>query len=364
MSAEGATDDRRSGSGWRSRAHRGRLHRRAKRCLPHARRSRLSAGGATRVSRLPPRSGSRPPPSVDSRRLGLNRLSALEPASRSVATSPPLPTRSSTSASKNSAGSIGLVTGSPATAPAGAAPAGSDGEYVHLAVDGHSRPAYSEILPDEKRSSLPALSVQRPALLSQPRRQGRARHDDNGSSFRSRRYAKALRLLRIRHLRIKPYAPKSNGKPSASSRPACANGPAPAPAALPTRAPVASLASPLQLASPHGGLKSKPPTSRLTLTEDNLFEIPRLTSCSRAEPVARPFVQVKARVARAGRAEPHARRATMGKHSEVFVAFDVAKKKHAVAVAEGGRTGEVRFIGDIKNSPLPIERTIKRLAER
>ena len=66
MSAEGATDDRRSGSGWRSRAHRGRLHRRAKRCLPHARRSRLSAGGATRVSRLPPRSGSRPPPSVDS----------------------------------------------------------------------------------------------------------------------------------------------------------------------------------------------------------------------------------------------------------------------------------------------------------
>ena len=54
----------------------------------------------------------------------------------------------------------------------------------------------------------------------------------------------------------------------------------------------------------------------------------------------------------------------MGKHSEVFVAFDVAKKKHAVAVAEGGRTGEVRFLGDVENSPLAIERTIKRLAER
>jgi hypothetical protein len=27
----------------------------------------------------------------------------------------------------------------------------------------------------------------------------------------------------------------------------------------------------------------------------------------------------------------------MEKHSEVFVAFDVAKKKHAVAIAEGGR---------------------------
>jgi hypothetical protein len=32
----------------------------------------------------------------------------------------------------------------------------------------------------------------------------------------------------------------------------------------------------------------------------------------------------------------------MEKDSEVFVAFDAAKKKHAVAIAEGGRTGEVR----------------------
>ena len=54
----------------------------------------------------------------------------------------------------------------------------------------------------------------------------------------------------------------------------------------------------------------------------------------------------------------------MGKYSEVFVAFDVAKKKHAVAIAEGGRAGEVRFLGDVENSPLPIERTIKRLADR
>ncbi len=44
----------------------------------------------------------------------------------------------------------------------------------------------------------------------------------------------------------------------------------------------------------------------------------------------------------------------MEEHSEVFVAFDVAKKKHAVAIAEGGGTGEV------ENSPQPIERTVKR----
>jgi hypothetical protein len=45
----------------------------------------------------------------------------------------------------------------------------------------------------------------------------------------------------------------------------------------------------------------------------------------------------------------------MGKYSEAFVAFDVAKMKHAVAIAEGGRTGEVRFLGDVENAPLPIE---------
>jgi hypothetical protein len=31
----------------------------------------------------------------------------------------------------------------------------------------------------------------------------------------------------------------------------------------------------------------------------------------------------------------------MGKDSEGFVAFDIDKKKRAVAIADGGRTGEV-----------------------
>jgi hypothetical protein len=78
------------------------------------------------------------------------------------------------------------------------------------------------------------------------------------------------------------------------------------------------------------------------------------------EPVARAFVQVERGLL--GLTEPglmHGGR-TMEKHSEVFV----AKRKHAVAIAEGGRLGEVRFLGDVENSPLPIEKTIKRLATR
>ena len=52
----------------------------------------------------------------------------------------------------------------------------------------------------------------------------------------------------------------------------------------------------------------------------------------------------------------------MGEHREVFVAFDVAKLKHAVAIAEGDRSGEVRFLGEIENKPAAIEQIIKKLA--
>jgi transposase len=54
----------------------------------------------------------------------------------------------------------------------------------------------------------------------------------------------------------------------------------------------------------------------------------------------------------------------MGDYTGAFVAFDVAKAKHAVAVAEAGRTGEVRFLGEVENAPAKIERIIKKLAAR
>jgi len=54
----------------------------------------------------------------------------------------------------------------------------------------------------------------------------------------------------------------------------------------------------------------------------------------------------------------------MGEYSELFVAFDVAKKKHAVAIAEGGRRVYIQFVANIENSPATIERMIKKLADR
>ena len=54
----------------------------------------------------------------------------------------------------------------------------------------------------------------------------------------------------------------------------------------------------------------------------------------------------------------------MKKYGEVFVAFDTAKKKHAVAIADAGRDSEVRYLGEIDSSPHTIERVINKLARR
>jgi len=85
-------------------------------------------------------------------------------------------------------------------------------EYLHLAVDDHSRLAYSEVLPDEKRKSCLRFLFN---ALRFFRKYGVKVHrvmTDNGVSFRSLRYANALRLLKIKHKRTKPYTPKTNGK--------------------------------------------------------------------------------------------------------------------------------------------------------
>jgi transposase len=50
--------------------------------------------------------------------------------------------------------------------------------------------------------------------------------------------------------------------------------------------------------------------------------------------------------------------------STVFVGIDAAKAKHAVAVAEAGRNGEVRYLGEIEASPEAVRKLLTRLAAR
>ena len=54
----------------------------------------------------------------------------------------------------------------------------------------------------------------------------------------------------------------------------------------------------------------------------------------------------------------------MSHHSEAFVGFDTSKLRNAVAIADGGRTGEVRFFGEIDNTEAATAKLVKKLAAR
>ena len=85
-------------------------------------------------------------------------------------------------------------------------------EYVHIAVDDHSRLAYAEVLADEKATT--AVSFLQRALAFYGRYGIRVERvlSDNGGAYRSVVHAIACRRLGIKHLRTRPYRPQTNGK--------------------------------------------------------------------------------------------------------------------------------------------------------
>src|SRR4051812_829327 len=60
---------------------------------------------------------------------------------------------------------------------------------------------------------------------------------------------------------------------------------------------------------------------------------------------------------------PHKGRA-MPQRSKVFVGLDTSKLKISIALAEEGRQGEVRFLGEIDNTPEAVRRLVSKLASR
>ncbi|ESY79370.1 transposase IS116 [Mesorhizobium sp. LNHC221B00] len=48
----------------------------------------------------------------------------------------------------------------------------------------------------------------------------------------------------------------------------------------------------------------------------------------------------------------------------MFIGLDTSKLKISVAVADGERNGEVRFLGDISSEPASVDAIVKRLSRR
>jgi len=85
-------------------------------------------------------------------------------------------------------------------------------EHLHVAIDDASRLAYTEILPSLGREDATAF-LQR-ALAWYERLGVRVERvmTDNGSAYRSKLFAKALQQAGVRHVRTRPYTPRTNGK--------------------------------------------------------------------------------------------------------------------------------------------------------
>ena len=85
-------------------------------------------------------------------------------------------------------------------------------EYLHVAIDDYSRLAYAEVLDNEKASTAIAFLHRAVAFFAGHGICVERVMTDNGSAYISHAHAIACRELDIRHLRTRPYRPRTNGK--------------------------------------------------------------------------------------------------------------------------------------------------------
>jgi transposase InsO family protein len=152
---------------------------------------------------------------------------------------------------------------------------GAGWEFVHVCIDDASRVAFSRILPDERKESAVAflhaavtyyqgLGVTVSRVMT-----------DNGSCYRSAAFREVCKALGLRHIRTRPYTPKTNGKAErfiqtslrewAYAR------------AYPTSDHRNNALEPwlhnYNWHRPHGSLQSMPPISRLNQPMNNLLRL-------------------------------------------------------------------------------------------
>ncbi len=89
---------------------------------------------------------------------------------------------------------------------------GAAWEYVHVCIDDATRVAYVEVLQDEQ--AITAIGFLKRAVRFYAAHGVKVERlmTDNGSAYRSKLHAIACRVLKIKHIRTRPYRPRTNGK--------------------------------------------------------------------------------------------------------------------------------------------------------
>lgn len=148
-------------------------------------------------------------------------------------------------------------------------------EFVHVCIDDASRVAFVQVMPDEKKQSAVAFLRAAVAYYASLGVTVARVMTDNGSCYKSFDFRDACRELGLRHIRTRPYTPQTNGKAERFIQTALREW---AYAKAYTHSDGRTAELPIWLHRynwhrPHGSLKAKTPISRLGLSEDNLLRL-------------------------------------------------------------------------------------------
>jgi transposase InsO family protein len=152
---------------------------------------------------------------------------------------------------------------------------GAGWEFLHIGIDDHSRVSLAELYPDEcTPSAIRFLELAVAYYASFDVRIERVM-TDNGPCFKSHLFRAACQKLGLRHIRTRPYTPRTNGKAERFIQTALREW-AYAHSYSHSRQRAATL--PLWLHRynwhrPHQSLHMNPPISRLALSADNLVRL-------------------------------------------------------------------------------------------
>src|SRR3954469_14379955 len=148
-------------------------------------------------------------------------------------------------------------------------------EFVHVCIDDASRVAFVQVMPDEKKESATAFLKAAVAYYASLGVTVARVMTDNGSCYKSFDFRDACRELGLHHIRTRSYRPQTNGKAERFIQTALREW---AYAKAYTHSDGRTAELPIWLHRynwhrPHGSLKARTPISRLGLTENNLLRL-------------------------------------------------------------------------------------------
>ena len=148
-------------------------------------------------------------------------------------------------------------------------------EFVHVAIDDHSRIAFTQIMPDEKAVSAIAFLKAAVAYYKSLGITVQRVMTDNGSCYKAHAFKDACKALGLKHVKTKPYTPRTNGKAERFIQTALREWAYARPflTSVHRAQHLPRWTHHYNWHRPHSAINSKPPISRSGIAENNLLRL-------------------------------------------------------------------------------------------